>query len=158
MLSDLQNESNNNNFANNNQINRTEIIYEVQKDFQEYNLIGITTNTNTDEIKFYYNDNKTSVINMEIDNGKYYINYTSVDGFKTKWEMKDAMFGDIQKENIRVENSEKFAVKITIPIYNNPINENNYSDKNNAIDDIEITYVGLTADIDNNITNNFLNN
>lgn len=167
LLNDLEHEVDNNNYAFNNQINRAEAIYTIESDLQKYNLVGIEDASNDENIviKFHYiknNDIVTAILTsskkeyedefLDIKN-KYYLRYTSYNGEKYSWEMKGARIDTCGLFNYYIDNSSNnYYFKINIPIYNSVYHEKNNEDKNNAVDDIEITYAGNKNDLD--ITNN----
>ena len=71
LLTDLKNETANNDFAYNNQINRAEIIKTIEKDLEENSLVGVSdSTTNNIQINFHYADNKTSVLNTKREDDK----------------------------------------------------------------------------------------
>lgn len=162
MLNDLEHETDNNNYAYNNQVNRTDVVYTIEKDLQKYNLLGIedaSTNGNI-IIKFHYIKNNstttatlTSAKNEYKDElgdtkEKYYFRYTSYSGEKYSWEMKGATIDTCGTFKYYIDNtSNSYYFRINIPLYNSVYHERNNEDKNNAVDDIEITYAGVKSDL-----------
>ena len=164
ILNDLDHETENNNFAYNNQVNRTDVIYTIEKDLHKNTLVGVKDVSSGDTItlEFYFIDSsEPAILKSEYNeytdifgdkNKKYYIRYTDSEKEQHSWEMKSAevdccaLFTSYMNNN-----SNNYYFKINIPIYNNPLNERNNKEKNNAVDDIEITYAGIKSDLD--ITN-----
>ncbi len=165
LIGDLKNETNNNNFAYNNQINRTEAIVEIQKDLEKNTLVGITDKSSHDGISLdfhYKNGTNTNVANLSItketaeDADKYYLKYTNNEGELTSWEMKNAIVDPCGLFTYYSDNSSKnYYFKINIYVYTN--HENNSKSKNNAVDDIEITYTGEKYDLNLGLSNNLIN-
>lgn len=146
LLVDLKNESENNDFAYNNQINRTEAIYTIQKDLQKYTLVGVNNVSSTGiEINFYYKEDleNPAVLKISESDEKYYLYYSSVSDEEYSWEMKGASVDpcgtfDIYKD----DNLNNYYFKLNIFIYNSVLHEQNSEQKNNPVDDIELTYAG----------------
>lgn len=166
LLTDLEHETENNNYAYNNQVNRTDAIYTIEKDLQKYNLVGIEDASADGNLilKFYYiSGNDTKTVTLKSDSNeytdelgdirtKYYLRYTSYSGEQYSWEMKGAQIDVCATFNYYVDNnSNSYYFKINIPLYNSVYHERNNKDKNNAVDDIEITYAGVKSDL--NTTN-----
>jgi len=166
MLNDLHLETENNNYAYNNQINWTDTIYTIQKDLKKYTLTGIEDASTGDNIiiKFYFSGKTTPAIlqsdydeyteyselgdEFEVTKKKYYLRYTSFDQEEYSWEMKGAEINPCANFVYYKDNNSKYYYfKINIPIYNNPLNERNNKDRNNAVDDIEITYSNYLDDL-----------
>lgn len=162
LLSDLHNETDNNSYAYNNQVNRTEAIYTIQKDLLKYTLVGIEDASNSENlvIKFYYENGastKTATLesaskDYEDDFGdistKYYLRYTSYSGEKYSWEMKNALLDTCGNYSFYYDsNSAHYYFKLIFPVYNAVENVQNNQDKNNAVDDIELAFSGSIADI-----------
>lgn len=164
LLNDLESETENNNYAYNNQVNRADIIYTVEKDLQKYNLTGVEWSLKEGNIiiKFNYikeggtavailESEKSSYIDEEFgdDKTKYYLKYTSYSGEKYSWEMKGATIDTCGSFKYHIDNnSNSYYFILTIPVYNSVYNERNNKDKNNAVDDIEISYAGIKSDLD----------
>ena len=169
LLTDLKNETDNNNYAYNNQVNRTEAIYNIQQDLQNYTLVGIKDVTNKTngklKLEFIYSaeraTNKVAVLETDYtitknENGqdvkKHYLRYTNYKGEVTSWEMKGAELDNCATFTFyKNTSSNNYYFKLNIKVYNKPLHERNYKDKNNAVDDIEITYAGNLFDL--NATN-----
>lgn len=165
LLNDLEHEVDNNNYAYNNQVNRSDVIYTIEKDLLKYNLTGIEDVSNNENIaiKFHYikNNSTTSAILTSVKNEykdefgdtnyKYYLRYTSYSGEKYSWEMKGAKIDTCGTFKYYIDtNSNSYYFRINIPLYNNVYHERNNENKNNAVDDIEISYAGNKSDL--NIT------
>ena len=155
LLTDLRNENENNNFAYNNQVNRIEAIYTVGKDLDKYTLTGIenvSANGNL-IINFYLKkglDTKTAVLStssktteiLGVEIVKNYLHYTDYEGNSHTWEMKGATIDPCGYFVYYIDNlSNNYYFKLNIYIYNSTENENNNAQNNNAVDDIEITYL-----------------
>ena len=161
LLVDLKNETDNNNYAYNNQINRTEAVYTIQKDLSKYTLLGIEDKSTGENIiiNFYYrkgNDTKTAVLSTSSISTevlgktvtKNYLRYTDVSSEKYSWEMKGAEIDPCGLFNYYIDSSSKnYYFKLNIYLYNNVYHERNNKEKNNAVDDIEITYTGAKNDL-----------
>lgn len=170
MLNGLRKETDNNNFAYNNQVNKIDAIHTIQKDLNTYVLKGIEDKSvNSIELHFHYlkgNDNKTAKLSFSSKNNKNYLNYENVDGETFSWEMKGADIDSCGKftiynegassyqydENNLTESyvSNNYYFKIHINIYNSNYHEQNNKDKNNIIDDLEISYSDYNFNLDNN--------
>jgi len=165
LLNDLQHETNNNDFAYNNQVNRMDVIYTISKDLQKYTLVGIKDEKeyNNIIIKFYYSqggETKTAVLRSDTStytdeygdtNIKYYLRYTNYSGEQFSWEMKGAELDTCGTFVYYVDNnSNSYYFKINIPIYNSVYHDRNNEDRNNAVDDIEITYSDYKSKLDLN--------
>ena len=158
ILNDLRNETDNNNFAYNNQVNKVDAIHVIQKDLNTYTLLGVQdVSVNDIRIDFHYlkgTDNKIAVLatSHDTNSDKYYLEYTNVDGEKYTWEMKDAEIDTCAKFTFYKENTDgdfdSYYFKLNINLYNKVYHEQNNKDKNNFVDDIEITYSGYNTDLE----------
>lgn len=163
LLADLKNETSNNNYAYNNQVNRTEAIYTIEQDLFSNTLIGLEDKSTEDSliINFYYkkeNASKTAVLEtatntytdevLKEEITKYYLRYTNVDGEKYSWEMKGAKIDPCGSFTYYLDlASNSYYFKLNIYLYNSVYHEKNNEETNNAVDDIEITYAGLKDDL-----------
>lgn len=162
LLNDLENETENNNYAYNNQVNRTDVIYTVEKDLLKYTLLGVEDASSNGKIiiKFHYlkndgvqtailtSDTKTYNDELGDEKTKYYFRYTSYDNEKYSWEMKGATIDTCGNFTYYINSSSSnYYFKINIPLYNSTYHERNNKDKNNAVDDIEISYAGNKSDL-----------
>ncbi len=163
LLTDLRNEIDNNNFAYNNQVNRTDAIYTISKDLNKYTLVGVSdTSTNGAlVINFHYreglsntktatlrSDSNTYTDELGVEQTKYYLRYTSYNGEKYSWEMKGAELDLCGNFTYYVDNlSDNYYFKLNIYLYNSLYHERNNKDKNNAVDDIEISYASYKSDL-----------
>ena len=158
ILGDLRDETANNDYAYNNQVNRMEIIKTIEDDLIKYDLIGVKDETDElgyIKITFDYHpeeSNLQSSLIIKKDNDKDTVTYTNVLGEKNSWTMQSAEIDKCYeftyyKEN---ENSNSHYFKINIPIYNKPYHEDNNAEKNNPVDDIEITYLNDNKFLVNN--------
>ncbi len=154
ILLDLRNETNNNNYAYNNQIKRAEIIYTIQDDLNNYSLVGITDNSlnNNLVLNFHFKDReliKIAKLETEKKNDDYYVRYTSFKGEKTSWKMEGAIIDLCALFTSHVDqNINNYYYKINIFIYNDPYHEKNNAEVNNALDDLEISYMGESSQLD----------
>lgn len=162
LLLDLKNETESNDFAYNNQVNRTEAINTIQKDLGIHTLTGVADKSSSGNflINFYYKterEYKTAVLKTESKTStdefgntikKYYLRYTSVDGEKYSWEMKGAEIDPCGSFTYYIDSlSSNYYFKLNIYLYNNVYHEKNSKDNNNTVDDIEITYSNLKDDL-----------
>ena len=162
LLVDLKNETDNNNYAYNNQINRTESIYTIEQDLNKYALLGVEDKSTGRNIiiNFYFKkgkDTKTAVLKTATNIStnefgdevkKYYLRYTSVDDIKYSWEMKGAEIDPCGSVEYYLDSvSNNYYFKMNIYLYNIVYHERNKKNKNNAVDDIEITYAGEKDDL-----------
>jgi len=165
LLIDLRGETNNNNFIYNNQVNRTESIYYIQKDLNNYDLLRVEdASTSNISLNFYYlyrSENyddvlvKKAMLNISNKGNKYYLNYQDAEGNKHSWEMKDADVDPCANfKYYTTSNSNNYYFKFNIKLYNKTYNEYNNKDNNNLIDDIEITYSDYKSNLD--LTKNYL--
>ena len=156
LLVDIRNERDNNNFAQNNQINRIEIMHKVGDDLNKYTLESVREEENTTGItlKFKYrNPNGTKDTTLRTyskgtTDKDYYVEYTDYSGEKTTWKMNGAEIDSCGHFTFYKDNaSDKYYFKINIYLYNDPAHERNNKEKNNAVDDIEITYAGFKREL-----------
>ena len=167
LLNDLQYETDNNNFVYNNQVNRIDAIYTIEKDLQNYTLVGVEDASSNDNIiiKFHYikggsiksailrSDSNTYTDEYGDQKIKYYLRYTSYSDEQFSWEMKGAELDTCGTFKYYVDSSSNsYYFKINIPIYNSIYHDLNNEDRNNAVDDIEITYSDNKNNLD--MTNN----
>lgn len=163
LLNDLQYETDNNNFAYSNQVNRMDAIYTISNDLQKYTLVGVEDASANDNIiiKFYFvygGSTKASVLRSDYNiytdeygdsKTTYYLRYTDYSGEQYSWEMKGAELDLCGTFKYYVDNtSNNYYFKINIPVYNSVYHERNNEDLNNAVDDIEITYSDAKKHLD----------
>lgn len=172
LLVDLKNERETNNFANNNQLNRIEIIQTIGNDLNNYTLQSIT-NASADgnlAINFNYrgaDGTKTATLSTSSSpttddfgdpDTDHYISYNSFNNEKHTWKMNGAEIDPCASFSFYKDNlSNKYYFKLNIYVYNKPYHERNNKTQNNAVDDIEISYVGLIRNLngpDNALTSN----
>ena len=169
ILMDLKDEADNKDFAFDNQINRIEAVYAVQRDLNNYVLIGVEDKSEGDNIiiHFYFRKDsltKTSTLSIEnsskeikvnnSDDDKYYLNssilkYRSVDENNYKWNMKDAYIDKCGSFSYQKDSSNYYFL-LKLFVYNSVLNEKNSPSNNNVIDDIEISNAGLLLDLVSN--------
>lgn len=169
LLLGLRNETDNNNFAYNNQLNRAEAIYTIENDLNTYTLTGISNNSDDLSLTFDYmsangtvqaklfTSTKKELING-IETTTYYLNYHSYNNEDYSWEMKGAALDECAILTYDVDNvANEYYFKLNIYVYNNPYHERNNELRNNAVDDIEISYSSSTENLIMS-SNNLLNN
>ncbi len=148
LLNDANDENNDNSFARDNQINRSEIIKEVEEEFltRRIDLTDIVDESTDDTLKatFKFSDGTSSVIEARQDN----LRYTNTKGEMRKWTMQNATL-NIDKAALRYDKSSSEAGKgiysflLTIEVYtDNDANRICPKCVNNVVDDIIISYVG----------------
>lgn len=167
ILMDLKDETDNNDFAFNNQVNRLEAVYAVERDLIEYNLVGIE-DVSTDDIivNFYFRKGggtKTATLSTSVTPGsilsddKYYIKYTSVDEVNYTWLMKGASIDPCGTFTYLYNSStNSYYFHLNLYLYNSIFNARNYKEFNNTVDDIEISHTGNILNFASN--NNYLTN
>ena len=168
LLIDLKNETDNNNFAYNNQVNRTEAIYTIQKDLLNpgYRLLAVKDVSSNGDIKIEFEytpiesntagsiQARLAVEKVSENNDllgqitKYYLKYTSVEGVKYSWEMKGAEIYPCGLFSYYInESANRYYFKVNIYLYNSVYHERNNKNRNNAVDDIELSVTGNLDDI-----------
>ncbi len=163
LLIDLKNETDNNNFAYNNQINRMEVIKTIEADLDKYTLTSVEDNSTNDKITiiFHFNNNISSILTSDKedytnelgdDDTRYYFRYQQAKGTKNSWQMKGAEIDPCYTFTYYNDNN-KYYFLINIKLYNNPFNEKNNVEDNNIIDDLEISFSSDSSNLD---LNNFL--
>ncbi len=165
LLNDLKNETNNNNFAFNNQVNRVEIIKTIEDDLTTYPLVGIKDKSIDGNIKLEFDflvggnivttelssSIKTTQNSLGEDEKNYYLKYINYKKESSSWELKDATLDPCGMFTYYVDNlSNSYYFKIDFYLYNKIENSQNNKEKNNVVDDIEITYAGNKEDLDTN--------
>lgn len=118
--------NNNENYASSDEINRTEIIKNIESDFLKYRLNGLSINNN--KITFKYMDTtKDLIINS---------NNITYNDIKYSLESKDASYDSCILYNYLDLNDDYYLMTITISVLIN--------DKNTTPDDdLTLTYIGL---------------
>ena len=161
LLVDVNNDKYNNDFAEDNQIIRAEIIKTIEEDLKTKNLDNVYKKGDN-QIIFHFGPNSTDFYSL-IKNG----NILTFNGSRTKkWTMKSCQLGEIHENLFGSDNSYKIvnsdneivSFMINIEVYTNNDNnsrieyknrddispdvENNFwfTKKNNLIDDITINY------------------
>ena len=146
LLTDLRGERENSNYAYDNQLNRIEAIYAVQKDLYSHDLVGVENASvnNNFIIKFHFSNNKTTTLETERfeerglfsdeNHYRYDLKYTNYNGEVSTWNMKGVEIdpcGSFYYYNASTSNYIFF--RLNFYVYNYP---------NNAVDDIEISFAG----------------
>lgn len=153
LLLDLNDRETNNNYAKDNQLNRSEIIRMIENDITSKKITNIDdtkSSIDTLKIEFSFKDNTKSYITATEDNFEY-INSKNE---KRRWTMKS---GKIYVPRVKVYyrpdnkiNEDKiYTLLIDIEIHTS--NDNNKYNNNNTLDDILISYIGNTIDYNNNL-------
>lgn len=135
LLSDLNNEITNSNFAINNQINRFEIIKTVQNDALGEDIKDINIDNNNNIITIKYESGLTTIINYT----ETSVTVTDKYSLKTKWEIDDTVcyFGEATESTFSSSYFEGY--EISLPVYTT--NDSNNSSNNNVLDDITFTFI-----------------
>lgn len=156
LLVDLNDAETNNDYAKNNQINRAEIIKEIESDLNNKIITKLNdegSNENNLVINFSFKDNTTAQINATTDT----LTYKSSTGNQRKWTMKDCKIY-IKKASVEKVDDPNNLYSMLLNIEIHTANERNTEANqekntfNNRLDDISISYIGSTTDFDNNMT------
>ena len=149
VFNDVNNEKNDNSFAKENQVNRSEIIKVLEDDLlsRSINISSVNDFSTDTSLKFdlYYSDGKKATIEAT----ETTFSYTNADGLLRKWTMKDATL-NYKKARVLYNKSNEtnneegiYSLLINIEVYTD--NDNNRSCStctNNVVDDIIISYIG----------------
>ena len=156
LLNDLRSEKDNNDYVSENQINRADAIYTIERDLQRFPLKEINNRSGNylifDFIFIVKDEEKTATLSSFIENDVHYLSYINAEEEKYVWEMKDAII-DQNAKYIYKENDDSYYFMIHINIYNK-INTKNNKDNNNYLDDIEISNYGKLDYLNNTIDDN----
>lgn len=151
LLSDLNDEIVNSDFAINNQITRFEIIEEVQNDFLDETILGIDVDNNSKSIIIEYKDKTyTTTITIEYDEldedfSGDFITVKNKDGVTTKWQLDEncfisrEIFTDSMTSLVTEPDDTLNGYIINILVYTT--NDFNNASDNNTLDDITFSYV-----------------
>ena len=143
LLVDLNDSETNNKYAKKNQVIRAEILRTIENDLQTKTLIDIRDNSTTSNliVTFKFEDNKESSINVLKDK----LTYKNTDGKTRTWTLKEGYF-DITQVPVDFNQDENiYSLIIYIPVYTT--NEFNTKNNNNLLDDILVSYIGRTEDL-----------
>ena len=172
LITDLKNETQGNDFAYNNQLNRTEVLYTLQNDLNNNYLVGVEDKSADDiELHFYYKGPKgdqdtvlksyyTTKKNVIGEDEKiYYISYKDINGLLSTWEMKGAALNPCGTFTYYIDTlSNNYYFKLNFEIYNYVYHPRNNQNRNNLVDDIEISFASeknaLNTSVSNYLTNN----
>lgn len=156
LLVDLNDAETNNDYAKNNQINRAEIIKEIESDINNKTITKLN-DEGSDEKKLVINltfkDNTIAIINATTDT----LTYTNSAGNPRKWTMKDCKIY-IKKASVEKVDDPNNLYSMLLNIEIHTANERNTEANqekntfNNRLDDISISYIGSTTDFVNNMT------
>lgn len=143
LLVDLNDSETNNKYAKKNQVIRAEILRTIENDLQNKIITDIRDNSTTSNliITFKFNDNKESNINVLKDK----LTYKNTAGKTRTWTLKEGYF-DITQSPVDFNQDENiYSLIIDIPVYTT--NEFNTKNNNNLLDDILVSYIGRTKDL-----------
>ena len=143
LLVDLNDSETNNKYAKKNQVIRAEILRTIENDLQNKILTDIRDNSTTSNliITFKFDGNKESNINVLKDK----LTYKNTDGKTRTWTLKEGYF-DITQSPVDFSQDENiYSLIIDIPVYTT--NEFNTKNNNNLLDDILVSYIGRTNDL-----------
>lgn len=143
LLVDLNDSETNNKYAKKNQVIRAEILRTIENDLQNKIITDIRDNSTTSNliITFKFDGNKESNINVLKDK----LTYKNTDGKTRTWTLKEGYF-DITQSPVDFNQDENiYSLIIDIPVYTT--NEFNTKNNNNLLDDILVSYIGRTKDL-----------
>lgn len=143
LLVDLNDSETNNKYAKKNQVIRAEILRTIENDLQNKIITDIRDNSTTKNliITFKFDGNKESNINVLKDK----LTYKNTDGKTRTWTLKEGYF-NITKSPVDFSQDENiYSLIIDIPVYTT--NEFNTKNNNNLLDDILVSYIGRTIDL-----------
>ncbi len=154
LLVDLRNETSNNNYAYNNQVNKAEIVYNVQNDLHRYELKNVTSSTSSNRVTVTFTwalnrseggnaSSQVSTLEAWKDSSdNYFVKYTDVDKDNVQtWKIKDAIIDLTNTNIIEMHQTNNYMYfKVRLFVYNKPFNELNCAESNNEVDDIEISF------------------
>lgn len=143
LLVDLNDSETNNKYAKKNQVIRAEILRTIENDLQNKIITNIRDNSTTSNliITFKFDGNKESNINVLKDK----LTYKNTAGKTRTWTLKEGYF-DITQSPVDFSQDENiYSLIIDIPVYTT--NEFNTKNNNNLLDDILVSYIGRTIDL-----------
>lgn len=143
LLVDLNDSETNNKYAKKNQVIRAEILRTIENDLQNKIITNIRDNSTTSNliITFKFDSNKESNINVLKDK----LTYKNTAGKTRTWTLKEGYF-DITQSPVDFNQDENiYSLIIDIPVYTT--NEFNTKNNNNLLDDILVSYIGRTKDL-----------
>lgn len=143
LLVDLNDSETNNKYAKKNQVIRAEILRTIENDLQNKIITNIHDNSTTSNliITFKFDGNKESNINVLKDK----LTYKNTAGKTRTWTLKEGYF-DITQSPVDFNQDENiYSLIIDIPVYTT--NEFNTKNNNNLLDDILVSYIGRTKDL-----------
>lgn len=143
LLVDLNDSETNNKYAKKNQVIRAEILRTIENDLQNKIITNIRDNSTTSNliITFKFDGNKESNINVLKDK----LTYKNTDGKTRTWTLKEGYF-DITQSPVDFNQDENiYSLIIDIQVYTT--NEFNTKNNNNLLDDILVSYIGRTKDL-----------
>ena len=143
LLVDLNDSETNNKYSKKNQVIRAEILRTIENDLQNKIITNIRDNSTTSNliITFKFDGNKESNINVLKDK----LTYKNTAGKTRTWTLKEGYF-DITQSPVDFNQDENiYSLIIDIPVYTT--NEFNTKNNNNLLDDILVSYIGRTKDL-----------
>lgn len=143
LLVDLNDSETKNKYAKKNQVIRAEILRTIENDLQNKIITNIRDNSTTSNliITFKFDGNKESNINVLKDK----LTYKNTAGKTRTWTLKEGYF-DITQSPVDFNQDENiYSLIIDIPVYTT--NEFNTKNNNNLLDDILVSYIGRTKDL-----------
>lgn len=145
LLVDLRRETDNSDFAYNNDVIKSEIIYTIQKDFLNNQLVRISDKSAERNrplaITFVFKGGMWTHIELNDSSGIYKLYYTDTTGKIFRWDFVDAIFDPCADFIYRKDdNLNAYYFMLKMKIYNSNGNELNNSQNNNPFDDLEITH------------------
>ncbi len=143
LLVDLNDSETNNKYAKKNQVIRAEILRTIENDLQNKIITDIRDNSTTSNliITFKFDGNKESNINVLKDK----LTYKNTDGKTRTWTLKEGYFNITQSPVDFSQDENFYSLIIDIPVYTT--NEFNTQNNNNLLDDILVSYIGRTIDL-----------
>ena len=142
LLNDVNAENNDTSYAQKNQINRAEILKEIEDDILAKKMTSIADESTSDTLKitFNFNDGTKSTITATTNT----FQYVNTEGNKRKWTMQEATL-NIEKAKITYNKNDSTQIKswlLNIEVYtDNDANRSCAKCSNNVVDDIIISYV-----------------
>jgi prepilin-type N-terminal cleavage/methylation domain-containing protein len=152
LFADLEYSNKQRDYSRSNQQNRAIIMKRVQDDFLDYGLIGLSdenSKSNLLVVDFTFNDGKVGKLVVDSES----ISYTNAEGSTEKWVLEkenNYMGYNVNCVKYAITDSDSdgefFYIRFSIPL-------NYKSSSQNAIDDIEFSYIGNKTKVDmNNFT------
>ncbi len=164
LLSDVNNEKNDDSYAQQNRVIRAEIIKKIEDDIFTKKLTNITDESTSGNLKirFSFEDGTTSRIlatssTLTYEPTGYVASATSGKNAKQKWTMKECSLNVDQVKINYKQNNNIFSILLNIEVYtgndfNRLCKAGEENCQNNVVDDISLSYTGTyNTIIENNI-------